>query len=72
MRPKWVMYAWAGAQHCGLAPVDVGSLFQDLSRGMELSLFSGLSPHLQSVHTERYIVLVRTHTILMQQSLKRT
>lgn len=63
------MYVWAGAQHCGLAPVDVGSLFQDLSRGMDLSLFSGLSLHLQSVHTERYIVLVLTRTILMQ-SLK--
>lgn len=73
MRPKWVMYVWAGAQHCGLAPVDVGSVFQDLSRGMDLSLFSGLSLHHQSiffksVHTERCIVPILTRVILMQQA----
>lgn len=50
MRPKWVMYAWAGAQHCGLAPVDVGPVLQDLSTGTDLSLFSGLSPLLRSFY----------------------
>lgn len=48
MRLKQVMYAWAAAPSCGLALVDVGHVLQDLSTGMDLSLFSGLSPLLQS------------------------
>lgn len=48
MRPNQVMYAWAGAPNCGLAPVDVGHVLQDLSTGTDLCLYSGLSPLLQS------------------------
>lgn len=33
MRPKQVMYAWAGALSCGLAPVDIGHVLQGLSTG---------------------------------------
>lgn len=47
MRLKQVMYAWAAAPSGGLAPVDVGHVLQALSTGTALSLFSGLSPHLQ-------------------------
>lgn len=41
------MYAWAGAASCGLAPVDVGPVLQDLSTGTELSLFVVFPPPLQ-------------------------
>lgn len=44
MRPKRVMYAWAGAPSCGLAPVDVGHVLQDLSTRTGLSLSSLLKP----------------------------
>lgn len=38
-----MMYAWAGAPSCGLAPVDVGHVLQDPSTGTDLSLFRPLT-----------------------------
>lgn len=71
MRSKQVMYAWAGAPCCGLAPVDVGHVLQDLSTGTDLSLFSGLSPLLQSFPFSSVDPPPATTTGLKQTTVKR-